>query len=196
MPNRKNKRQLILDYAQSRCLERAGAREIRVLEAEIRRQLGPEDRTSPSYIANILREAGARVDYDNRYVDPAMEEPYASQLKGLVAFADFERAEASLHKLDAVYREYREVADRVGTCLVRSLALKGKQRAESVAANPRVSPEKRREKQEIARWFRVWLEVSDLFFDWLELRKQSEEFRQLFANSDGHAKKNSAARVG
>jgi hypothetical protein len=56
-----------------------------------------------------------------------------------------------------------------------------------VASNPRVSPEKRREKQEIGRWFRVWLEVSDLFFDWLELRKRSEDFQKLFGR-DGHAK--------
>jgi len=54
-----------------------------------------------------------------------------------------------------------------------------------VANNPRISPEKRREKTEIARWFQVWLEVSDLFFDWLELRKQSEEFQRLFGH-DGH----------
>jgi hypothetical protein len=42
-----------------------------------------------------------------------------------------------------------------------------------------VSPDKRAEKQEIATWFRIWLETPDLFFDWLELRKASEEFRGL-----------------
>jgi hypothetical protein len=49
-----------------------------------------------------------------------------------------------------------------------------------------VNPEKRREKEEIARWFKVWLDVSDLFFDWLEMRKQSEEFRQQFGQPNGH----------
>lgn len=117
-----------------------------------------------------------------------MEEPYASRLAGALEFRDFASAEASLQKLDALYREYREVADRVGTSLVRSLVLKGKQRAESLGANARVNPEKRREKQEIANWFRVWLEASDLFFDWLELRKQSEEFQRLFSNHDGRTR--------
>jgi hypothetical protein len=122
------------------------------------------------------------VDYDDRYVDPLMEEPYASRLEGALQFCDLESAEGSLQKLDAIYCEYRNAADRVGTTLVRSLVLKGKQRAESLAANSRVSPEKRREKQEIANWFRVWLETSDLFFDWLELRKESEEFQRLFSD--------------
>jgi hypothetical protein len=111
-----------------------------------------------------------------------MEEPYASRLAGVLQFRDFATAEASLQKLDALYRGYREVADRVGTSLVRELVLKGKQRAESLAAGARVRPEKRREKKEIANWFHVWLETPDLFFDWLELRKRSEEFLQLFPN--------------
>jgi hypothetical protein len=51
-----------------------------------------------------------------------------------------------------------------------------------LAANPRVSPDKRAEKREIATWFRIWLETPELFFDWLELRKASEEFRRLFGD--------------
>ena len=121
-----------------------------------------------------------QVEYEDRYAEPSMAEPYAGRLKNVLRFHDLTSAEASLRKLDAIHREYRSEGDRVGTDLVRKLVLKGKLRAESLAANPRVSPEKRREKQEIARWFRVWLETPDLFFDWLELRRASEEFRQSF----------------
>jgi len=114
-----------------------------------------------------------------------MQEPYASRLKGLLRFSDFVSTEASIQKLDAIYKEYRALADRVGTGLVRSLVLKGKERAGSLAANRRVRPEKRQEKQEIARWFGVWLETPELFFDWLELRKSSPEFHRLFSCPDG-----------
>jgi len=142
----------------------------------------------------VLREAGASVQYNSRYVDPWMNQPYASRLTGLLRFHDLASAEASIQKLDALYREYREVSDRVGTSLVRALVLKGKERAESLAGNGRVRPEKRREKEEIARWFRVWLQISDLFFDWLQLRKQSPEFQALFAHSDGQPEKETAAQ--
>ena len=185
MPRSRNKKQLILELSETQSREPLGERQIRALQAELRRRLGPEDTTSLSYIANILRGAGARVEYQDRFVDPLMEEPYAGRLAGALEFRDFASAEASLQKMDALYREYREAADRVGTGLVRSLVLKGKQRAESLGANARVNPEKRREKQEIANWFRVWLEASDLFFDWLELRKQSEEFQRVFLNHHG-----------
>ena len=61
---------------------------------------------------------------------------------------------------------------------------KGKLRARSLAANPRVQAQKRQEKQEIARWFQVWLETPDLFADWLALRKSSDEFHKLFGAGD------------
>lgn len=195
VPNTKSKKQIILEYSQARGFERVGAQEIRAIEAELRRRLGPDHKAAPSYIANVLREAGARVDYNDRYVTPWMAEPYASRLKGLLRFRDLASAEASLQKLDAVYRQYREVSDRLGTSLVRLLVRRGKERAESLAANSRVSLEKRREKEEIACWFRVWLQISDLFFDWLELRQQSPEFQALFARSDGQPKKDSAVPV-
>jgi hypothetical protein len=181
----KRKKQLILEYQQEHGLENAGAQEIRLIQAELAR-LYPGQRPSLAYIANVLREAGARVDFNHRYVDPWMEDPYATRLKGVLQFRDLETAECALRKLDEVYREYQKASDRKGANLVHSLALKGKQRAEGLAVNPRVSPARRAEKREIAAWFRVWLESPDLFFDWLEARKNSEEFQTTLARAENH----------
>jgi hypothetical protein len=180
VPGTPSKKQIILEYCRSQAFERIGAEEIRALENELRARLGSSLKTSPSYIASVLREAGKNVEYHDRFTAPSMPEPYASRLRNLLQFHDFESAEASLRKLDEIYREYRQASDRTGAGLVRSLLQKGKLRAGSLAANPRVSPDKRAEKQEIATWFRVWLETPELFFDWLELRKTSAEFRRLF----------------
>jgi hypothetical protein len=180
VPGTLSKKQIILEYCRAKALDRIGPEEIRALENELRARLGSNLKTSASHIARVLREAGKNVEYYDRFTAPTMEEPYASRLRNLLQFHDFESAEASLRKLDEAYREYREASDRVGTGLVRSLLLKGKLRAGSLAANPRVSPDKRAEKREIATWFRIWLETPELFFDWLELRKASEEFRRLF----------------
>jgi hypothetical protein len=180
VPGPLSKKQIILEYCRAKTLERIGPAEIRALENELRARLGSNLKTSPSYVARVLRAAGKNVEYYDRFATPSMEEPYAGRLRNLLQFHDFASAEASLRKLDEVYREYRMASDRIGTGLVRSLLQKGKLRAESLAANPRVSPDKRAEKREIATWFRIWLETPELFFDWLELRKASEEFRRLF----------------
>ncbi len=186
VPGSKNLKQLILEYSQEHGLERIGAREIREIQAALRREMGNGHRVSSSYIANVLRQAGLRVEVNDPYVDPWMEEPYASRLAGLLQFHDLNEAESSLRLLDCAFKEYRSAGDRQGTSLVRTLIVKGKQRAESLAANLRVNPEKRREKEEISRWFKVWLEVPDLCFDWIELRKQSEEFQTLFGDHNGN----------
>jgi len=176
------KKQAILDYCRAHRLERANETELQAIRSELQRQLGAQGQTSLAYIASILRAAGCAVEYESPYADADLPEPYASSLGGALEFRDLASAERSLLKLDALYREYSGSADREGTRLVRGLAKKGKLRAQGLAANPHVESRKKQEKAEIARWFQVWLQTPDLFRDWLELRKSSEEFRALFGD--------------
>ena len=179
-----SKKQILLDFFQARGVRRIEVGDLHGARNELRRQLGTCDRTSLGYIASILREAGYEVQYEDRYSDPVMPEPYANRLKGVLEFRDLASAERSLLRLDAIFRKYSSAADRLGTTMVRALVKKGKLRARSLAANPRVQAQKRQEKQEIASWFQVWLETPDLFADWLALRKSSDEFRKLFGGEN------------
>ena len=49
-----------------------------------------------------------------------------------------------------------------------------------ISRNRKVEEQKRKEKKEIAEWFRIWLEAPDTFFEWLEVRKASPEFHAAF----------------
>ena len=180
MVNTRSKKQLILELAGTRKLERAGDPELRGIQAELRRTLGKSGRISLSYIANVLAESGMRVESRNRFVNPWMEEPYASRLRDSLHFHDLDTAEGALRRLDQAYREYRAASDLKGAELVRALVVKGRLRAEGLMASPRVGLGKRREKQEIALWFKVWLDLPEAFFDWLQLRKNSPEFQNEF----------------
>ena len=179
-----NKKQVILDYCRVQNLGQVEVNGLRAIRQELRRRLGPDDRTSFAYIASVLRAAGFAVQYEDRYSDPNMAEPYASRLKSVLKFHDLASAEESLLRLDAIYRDYQSAGDQEGVEWVCTLLRKGRERAQSLARNPRVKAAKRREKQEIARWFQVWLETPDLLPSWLELRKSSEEFRNLFGSAE------------
>ena len=85
-------------------------------------------------------------------------------------------------RMDELMRKFRaEGVNRMEEYL-REVALLGRRRAEMIARNRAVDPEKRAQKEEIAHWFGIWLETPDAFFDWLEMRKQSPEFQAQFGS--------------
>lgn len=182
MTARVSKKQMILDCCEQSRVARAGLPDLRLIQKQVGERAGPGPAPSLSYIASVLRSAGTPVDYEDRYTDPEIPASYAARLQGALRFNDLASGEAALRALDAAYRDYCSIADFKGRKLVQTIVLRGKQRAESLAANPRVSEQKRREKREIATWFRVWLESPSLFFEWLAVRQQTEEFRRLFAS--------------
>ena len=107
--------------------------------------------------------------------DPSCE----SELHGILAFSSFEDAERTLFHLEKLRQKYLDSGDKIGVGRCRQVALRGRQRAEFIGRNPKVRPEKRAQKLEIAEWFRVWLETPELFTDWLALRKETAEFKEL-----------------
>ncbi len=147
---------------------------------QIRRQLlvrlGHEGKTSPEQIAAVLAESGMRV----RRKLGVSPKRYEDEFRDLLHFATLEEAEMCLIRLDELLRKFREQADRSGEARVVEVAQLGQRRAMMIARNAKVEPEKRAEKEEVGRWFQVWLQNPEAFFDWLELRKQAPEFRKRF----------------
>src|SRR5579863_9701173 len=131
-----SKKKIMIDLFKTRQGERLGALDLRAAKEELRRRLGAEDRTSLGYVASVLREAGHSVDYDDKYSDPVMPEPYAARLKGVLEFHDLASAEASLLKLGEIFADYSRTLDRAGMRFVQALVRKGKMRAQTIAANP------------------------------------------------------------
>lgn len=108
-----------------------------------------------------------------------LESPYRESLQGILSFSSFVEAEQTIRRLQNLCENYRKASDKKGVEYCRQIALMGRRRAELISRNKRVCREKRLQKQEIANWFRVWLENPALFYDWLALRKGTEEFQQL-----------------
>jgi hypothetical protein len=151
---------------------------------QIRRKLiaesGEAGKTSPDYIANVLAEAKMRVVWS---AQADTHGRYEEEFQDLLHFSSFEEAEMCLIRLDELLRKFETEGERAAEARVLEVARLGRRRAEMIARNHKVEPEKRAEKEEVARWFSVWLEQPDAFFDWLEIRKQSPEFRERFTQN-------------
>ncbi len=105
--------------------------------------------------------------------------PYDEELEGILVFRGFAEAEMSLCRLEQLRKRYLGTEDYKGAELCRQIGLVGRRRAEIISRSPRVGSVKRRQKAEIANWFRIWFESPDLFLDWLSLRKQTGSFQEL-----------------
>ncbi len=110
-----------------------------------------------------------------------IESPYRETLSGVLAFSTFEEAEETLRTLEDQSRKYHSAGDKKGEEYCRRIAALGRYRAELISRNRKVSLLKRLQKEEIANWFRIWLETPAIFDDWLLMRKNTAEFKKLLA---------------
>jgi hypothetical protein len=175
------KKAMILRAAAAIGAERWTMAEIDQLRRKLLADHGSEGKTSSDYIADVLQSAGWKVVLSQQ---EEAEDQFEEEFEDLLHFKTLSDAEVSLMRLDELLRRFQAHGERAAAERVMEVGRLGKRRAEMIARNHKVEAHKRAEKEEIANWFRIWLENSDAFFDWLEVRKQSPDFRQKFPKAD------------
>jgi hypothetical protein len=177
----KTKKVLILDTAREIAATKWTPAEIEQLRRKLLAEHGEAGKTGADYIAEVLKSEGWKVVLTQR---EEAEEEYEEEFEDLLHFKTLEDAEVSLTRLDELMRKFRAHGEKAAVERVLDVARLGKRRAEMIARNRKVDAHKRAEKEEIANWFRIWLETPNAFFDWLDLRKQSPEFQKQFPSLD------------
>jgi hypothetical protein len=171
------KKDMILETAREIGASRWTLAEIDQLRRRLIAEHGEDAKTSSEYVADVLKTAGWKVLLS---LQEEAEEQYEEEFEDLLHFKTLEDAEVSIMRLDELMRKFRAHEEHAAVERVLNVARLGKRRAEMIARNPKVDRHKREEKLEIANWFRIWLETPDAFFDWLDVRKQSPDFKARF----------------
>jgi hypothetical protein len=177
MEDLKTKKALILETAREINVQKWTPAEIDQLRRRLLAEHGEAGKTGSDYIADVLKDAGHKVLLN---LQEEAEEQYEEEFEDLLHFKTLEDAEVSVMRLDELMRKFQSQGEHAAVERVLNVARLGKRRAEMISRNRKVEPQKRAEKVEIAGWFRIWLETPDAFFDWLDVRKQSPEFRAKF----------------
>jgi hypothetical protein len=175
------KKAMILRAAAAIGAEKWTPAEIEQLRRKLLADHGAEGKTGSDYIAEVLQSAGWKVTLTQQ---EEAEDQFEEEFEDLLHFKTLSDAEVSLMRLDELLRRFRTHEEKAAAERVLQIARLGKRRAEMIARNHKVEAHKREEKEEIANWFRVWLENPDAFFDWVEVRKQSPEFRTKFPEAE------------
>ncbi len=171
------KKAMILEAAEQLGVQKFTPAEVEQIRRRLIANLGGEGKTSADYVMSVLEESGRRVVWSTR---SDTEGKYEEEFADLLHFSSLEEAEMCLIRLDELLRKFTGEHERAAVERVKEIGRLGRRRAEMIAHNHKVDPAKRAEKLEIAHWFAIWLETPDAFFDWLEVRKQSPEFRKNF----------------
>jgi hypothetical protein len=137
--------------------EYLAARQIPAIgEAEWRELLRALAPISESYLRQLLRATGL---------------PFAQPYAGIhqQSFTELER---TLRGMLEVYTDAMRAGDRERARYCRRQVIAAKDRARWIARAAKTSPEKKAEKEEMARWMLVWLENPGVFPSWVEIRKR------------------------
>jgi hypothetical protein len=174
------KKALILEAAHGLGKPRFTPAEIEQIRRQLIAQLGARGKTSPDYIVSVLENAGLRVVWSTQ---SDTEGRYEEEFADLLHLSTLAEAEMCLVRLDELLRKFTIEGERVAAERVREVARLGRRRAEMIARNQKVDAQKREEKEEISHWFAIWLETPEAFFDWIEVRKQSPEFKEKYPHA-------------
>ncbi|HJZ65641.1 MAG TPA: hypothetical protein VKD70_15050 [Candidatus Acidoferrum sp.] len=177
----KTKKEMILETAREIGAEKWTPAEIDQLRRKLIADHGEEGKTGSDYVVDVLKGAGLKVNLSQL---EEVEDQFEEEFEDLLHFKTLGDAEVSLMRLDELWRRFQAHGENAAAGRVLDVARLGKRRAEMIARNHKVEARKRQEKEEIANWFRIWLETPDAFFDWLDVRKQSPEFRTRFPHAE------------
>jgi len=177
----RTKKEMILNAARELGLQKWSTAEIDQLRRKLIAAHGEAGKSSNDYISEVLESMGWKVQLSER---EEAEERFEEEFEDILHFKTLQDAQVSLTRLDELLRRFRAHGEKTAVERVLEIARLGKRRAEMISHNRKVEGHKREAKQEIAEWFRIWLETPDAFFDWLEVRKTSAEFQGKFGDID------------
>ena len=111
---------------------------------------------SESYLRDLLRDTGL---------------PFAQPYAGIRQHT-FDELEQSLRDMLRVYTEAMAAGNRDQARYCRRQVIGAKDRAKFVARNPRTSPDRKAQKEEMVQWMLVWLENPEVFPAWADARNR------------------------
>jgi len=111
---------------------------------------------SESYLRDLLIATGLPFD-----------QPYAG-----VRQHTWQELEQSLREMQQVYAAAIATGYRERARYCRRQVIAAKDRARFLARSPKLGPDKRQMKEEMAQWMLVWLENPEVFPAWVEARKR------------------------
>lgn len=146
-----------------------GAADLDLIQHALVRRFGSE--LSPASIARVLADHGARLGHPEiLQADTRWRERQHLFTPADLAFDSIIAAFAFIEKLQQAHDEPS----------LRQSVQQIKHELDHLAGMPSVPANRRAVAREAAQWLTVWLQNPQIFPEWLDLRRSTDEFRDLF----------------
>ena len=174
------KKQLIIELWRETGKQTAGASELELLQQGLLARFGVGGSESPASIARTLADQGVTLRHpeilaaDQRWRHARMMATFSPEDLNVETL---EGATSLIQKIEHLRREFG--ADDSMLESLRQSVRRMKNELELLAT--REKAEKTRQlAQELAQWLTVWLQNPQIFEEWLDLRRATDEFRERF----------------
>ena len=148
------------------------ASDLTQINAALAERFGSE--ASPASIARVLADHGARLGHPEILLaDARWRESHRLFTPDDLAFDTINAADAFIQKLERLRHSHDQQSLRYSVQLV-------KHELDVLATVPNVPANRRAVAGEAAQWLTVWLQNPQIFAGWLDLRRSTVEFRELF----------------
>ena len=149
-----------------------GAGELSLIQDALVQRFGSG--SSPASIARVLADRGARLGHPEiLQADSRWRERQHLFTPDDLAFDTIDAANAFIDKVE----QLRQTHDRQS---LRQSVQQIKQELDLLATVPHIPENRRAVARECAQWLTVWLQNPQIFAGWLDLRRSTAEFQELF----------------
>ncbi len=129
---------------------------------------------SPASIARVLADQGARLGHPEiLQADTRWRERQNLFTPDELTFDTINAANAFIEKLEQLRQSHDQQ-------LLRQSVLQIKHELDLLTTMPSLLPNRRAVVREAAQWLTVWLQNPQIFPEWLDLRRSTAEFQELF----------------
>lgn len=173
------KDQFIIDVWERAGKETAGAAELDSIQHAVVERFGLGATMSPASIARVLADHGARLTHPEvLQADATWRERNALFGPEDLTADTLEAVTDMIKKLEHTNREFQD--DPVMFERLRQSVRQMQAEFSLIASSEKTRPKTRELAREVAQWLTVWLQNPQIFPEWLALRRDTAEFRELF----------------
>jgi len=166
---------LIIDIWKPMDREVVGAAELEAIQEKIVERFGAA--VSPASIARALADHGERLGHPEILeADARWRERALLFTPEDLTFNSIHDATGLIEKIENRRREFEN--DSAMSEHLRAEVRQLKTELDLIAANERATT--RDLAREVAQWLTIWLQTPQIFLEWLDLRRSTDDFRQRF----------------